>query len=132
MKGIRNSLVGLALTATGAFAANAADLTIATVNNGHMIEMQKLTPEFEKAHPGIKLKWVVLEEGILRQRVTTDISTKGGQFDVMTIGMYEAPIWGKNKWLVPLEFSASSNDSQSGPPSFSTQTNCLVAVIVQE
>ena len=106
MKGIRNSLVGLALSATGAFAANAADLTIATVNNGHMIEMQKLTPEFEKAHPGIKLKWVVLEEGILRQRVTTDISTKGGQFDVMTIGMYEAPIWGKNKWLVPLEFSA--------------------------
>ena len=77
----------------------ATELVIATVNNGHMIEMQKLTPHFEKANPDIKLKWVTLEEGTLRSRVTTDIATKGGQFDVMTIGMYEAPIWGKKGWL---------------------------------
>ena len=67
-----------------------------------MIEMQKLTSVFEEANPGITVKWVTLEEGVLRQRVTTDISTKGGQFDVMTIGMYEAPIWasaaGSNRW----------------------------------
>jgi len=90
---------GLALTA-GAHAAT--ELVIATVNNGHMIEMQKLSPEFEKANPDIKLKWVTLEEGTLRQRVTTDIATKGGQFDVMTIGMYETPIWGKKGWLQAL------------------------------
>jgi sorbitol/mannitol transport system substrate-binding protein len=30
---------------------------------------------------------------VLRQRVTTDIATKGGQFDIMTIGTYEVPIW---------------------------------------
>ena len=83
--------------ATGACAAT--DLVIATVNNGHMIEMQKLTPHFEKAYPDIKLKWVTLEGAVLRQRVTTDIATKGGQFDVMTIGMYETPIWGKKGWL---------------------------------
>jgi sorbitol/mannitol transport system substrate-binding protein len=88
--------LGLALAAAGA---SATDLVIATVNNGHMIEMQKLTPFFEKAYPDIKLKWVTLEEGVLRQRVTTDIATKGGQFDVMTIGMYETPIWGKKGWL---------------------------------
>jgi polyol transport system substrate-binding protein len=87
--------------------ASAADLVIATVNNGHMIEMQKLTPEFEKANPGIKLKWVTLEEGTLRSRVTTDIATKGGQFDVMTIGMYETPIWGKKGWLNELKFDAA-------------------------
>ena len=73
-------------------AAQATDLVVATVNNGHMIEMQKLTKFFEQAHPDIHVKWVTLEEGVLRQRVTTDISTKGGQFDVMTIGMYETPI----------------------------------------
>jgi sorbitol/mannitol transport system substrate-binding protein len=83
--------------ATGALAAT--EIVVATVNNGHMIEMQKLTPHFEKAHPDIKVKWVTLEEGTLRQRVTTDIATKGGQFDVMTIGMYETPIWGKKAWL---------------------------------
>lgn len=79
---------------TGAAQA-ATELVIATVNNGHMIEMQKLTKHFEQANPDIKVKWVTLEEGVLRQRVTTDIATKGGQFDIMTIGMYETPIWGK-------------------------------------
>ena len=87
--------------------AYAGELTIATVNNGHMIEMQKLTPEFEKANPGTTVKWVTLEEGVLRQRVTTDISTEGGQFDIMTIGMYEAPIWGAKGWLEELKFDAS-------------------------
>ncbi|MEP3672671.1 MAG: sugar ABC transporter substrate-binding protein, partial [Hyphomicrobiales bacterium] len=107
MKIIRKCALAMALCATTALSANAGEITIATVNNGHMIEMQKLTPEFEKANPDIKVNWVTLDEGTLRSRVTTDITTKGGQFDVMTIGMYEAPIWGKNNWLVPLEFDAS-------------------------
>src|SRR3954468_12993812 len=89
----------------GAFAAT--EIVVATVNNGHMIEMQKLTPQFEKANPDIKVKWVTLEEGVLRQRVTTDIATKGGQFDVMTIGMYETPIWGKKGWLKELKPDAA-------------------------
>ncbi|MEP1330619.1 sugar ABC transporter substrate-binding protein [Pseudophaeobacter sp.] len=103
---LRNIALGLALCASGAVSATAGDITVATVNNGHMIEMQKLTSHFEAANPDIKVNWVTLEEGVLRQRVTTDIATKGGQFDVMTIGMYEAPIWGKRGWLEPLEFSA--------------------------
>ncbi|WP_341888851.1 sugar ABC transporter substrate-binding protein [Variovorax sp. YR752] len=92
---------------SAAVAASAGDLVIATVNNGHMIEMQKLTPHFEKANPGVKVKWVTLEEGTLRSRVTTDIATKGGQFDVMTIGMYETPIWGKKGWLNELKMDAA-------------------------
>ncbi|MAU95667.1 MAG: sugar ABC transporter substrate-binding protein [Fulvimarina sp.] len=93
-----------ALLAVGASAAQAqTTLTIGTVNNSDMIRMQGLTPEFEKAHPDIKLNWVTLEENILRQRVTTDIATGGGQFDVMTIGTYEAPIWAKQEWLKPLD-----------------------------
>jgi sorbitol/mannitol transport system substrate-binding protein len=94
--------LGLAITAAQA----ATELVIATVNNGHMIEMQKLSRHFEQAHPDIKLKWVTLEEGVLRQRVTTDIATQGGQFDVMTIGMYETPIWGKKGWLQELKMPA--------------------------
>jgi sorbitol/mannitol transport system substrate-binding protein len=46
---------------------------------------------------------VTLEENVLRERVTTDIATKGGQYDVMTIGTYEVPIWAKQGWLVPLD-----------------------------
>jgi len=106
MKCIYKIAVSIALFVTATGAALAAELTIATVNNGHMIEMQKLSPEFEAAHPGITLNWVVLEEGVLRSRVTTDITTRGGQFDVMTIGMSEAPIWGSRGWLEALEFGA--------------------------
>jgi len=101
------SSLALIFGLAAAGAAGAADLVIATVNNGHMIEMQKLGHFFEEANPGIKLKWVTLEEGVLRQRVTTDIATKGGQFDVMTIGMYETPIWGKKGWLNPIQTDAA-------------------------
>ncbi|HKX06226.1 MAG TPA: sugar ABC transporter substrate-binding protein [Methylomirabilota bacterium] len=78
-------------------------LTIATVNNSDMIRMQRLTGDFTAKNPGVTLKWVTLEENVLRQRVTTDIATKGGQFDVLTIGTYEVPIWAKQGWLLPLE-----------------------------
>jgi len=83
--------------------AGAQTLTIATVNNGDMIRMQRLAGNFTDQHPDIELEWVVLEENVLRQRVTTDIATQGGQYDIMTIGTYEVPIWGRQDWLVPLE-----------------------------
>ena len=88
------------LLATTAFAET--KLTIATVNNGDMIRMQGLTADFTAKNPDIKLEWVTLEENVLREKVTTDIATKGGQFDVLTIGTYEVPIWGKKGWLLPL------------------------------
>jgi sorbitol/mannitol transport system substrate-binding protein len=95
-----SSALALALCST-AYAQTA--LTIATVNNGDMVRMQGLTDDFTAKNPDITLQWVTLEENILRERVTTDIATKGGQFDVMTIGTYEVPIWAKNGWLLPLD-----------------------------
>lgn len=77
-------------------------ITVATVNNGDMIRMQGLMDDFYAKNPDIKVEWVTLEENVLRQKVTTDIATKGGQFDVLTIGTYEVPIWGKQGWLVGL------------------------------
>jgi sorbitol/mannitol transport system substrate-binding protein len=76
-------------------------LTIATVNNGDMIVMQSLTSTFTKKY-GIKVKYVTLPENTLRQKVTSDIATGGGQFDIATVGTYEVPIWAKNKWIVNL------------------------------
>jgi sorbitol/mannitol transport system substrate-binding protein len=102
------ALVGACVV--GAFASVAAaetTITVATVNNGDMIRMQKLMPAFYAKHPDIKVDWVTLEENVLRQKVTTDIATKAGQYDVMTIGTYEVPIWAKQGWLLPLKFPAS-------------------------
>ncbi len=78
-------------------------LTIATVNNFDMIVMQGLSKQFEEQYSSIRLEWVVLEENVLRKRVTADIATAGGQFDILTMGTFEVPIWAKQGWLVPLE-----------------------------
>ncbi len=100
---LRNALcAATALGLISAAGAYAETITIATVNNGDMIRMQGYTDDFT-AKTGHEVEWVTLEENVLRQRVTTDITTRGGQFDIMTIGMYETPIWGANEWLVPLD-----------------------------
>ncbi|MYK31748.1 MAG: sugar ABC transporter substrate-binding protein [Boseongicola sp. SB0670_bin_30] len=107
---LKNALrTATALSLIAAGSAYAETITIATVNNGDMIRMQGYTDDFT-AKTGHEVEWVTLEENVLRQRVTTDISTKGGQFDIMTIGMYETPIWGANGWLVPLDDLSAEYD----------------------
>lgn len=105
---LRNALWGataLALVASSGAFAEEKSLTIAIVNNGHMINMQKVAEAYT-AETGVKLNWVALEEGVLREQVSSDSATGGGQYDVINIGMQEAPIWGQAGWIEPLEFSA--------------------------
>ncbi|MBP2485818.1 sorbitol/mannitol transport system substrate-binding protein [Rhizobium leguminosarum] len=104
--GALGAFISVALSST----VLAETLTIATVNNGDMIRMQKLTDDFKAKNPGIDLEWVTLEENVLRQKVTTDIATKGGQYDVLTIGTYEVPIWAKQDWLLPLDNLGANYD----------------------
>lgn len=77
-------------------------VTIAAVNNPDMLELKKLSAKFLEQNPNISLNWVIVEENILRQRVTTDVSTGSGQFDLVFLGLYEAPIFAKRGWLQPI------------------------------
>ena len=77
-------------------------LTLATVNNPQMKDMEELKGNFEKEHPNIKVNFIQMEENDLRDAVTKDVATKGGQYDIVTVGSYEIPIWGQNDWLVNL------------------------------
>ncbi len=90
-------LTGCLLSASSAFAQKT--VTIAAVNNPQMIELKKLSSKFETENPDIKLNWVIVEENVLRQRVTTDLTTGSGQFDLVFIGIYEAPIFAKRGFL---------------------------------
>ncbi len=94
-------LVAILLSAVTALAQQKT-VTIATVNNPDMIELKKLSPKFEEKNPDIKLNWVIVEENVLRQRVTTDVTTKSGQFDIVFIGLYETPIFAKQGLLRPM------------------------------
>ncbi|MEX4006187.1 ABC transporter substrate-binding protein [Neoaquamicrobium sediminum] len=99
---LRSALLGACSVVALSGSALAETITIATVNNGDMIRMQRLAEDFTAKHPDIELQWVTLEENVLRERVTTDIAASGGQYDVMTIGNYEVPIWAKQGWLLEL------------------------------
>jgi sorbitol/mannitol transport system substrate-binding protein len=111
VKHVLGALLG-AVTLLGSAPSQAqTTLTIATVNNPDMIRMQALSNEFTAKNPDVTVKWVTLEENVLRQRVTTDIATKGGQFDVLTIGTYEVPIWAKKNWLIPLDNLGADYDA---------------------
>ena len=103
---LKKTLCTASAVAMMAGAAQAADsLTIAIVNNGHMINMQTVAEAYT-AETGVELKWVSLEEGVLREQVTSDTATGGGQYDIINIGMQEAPIWGAAGWIEPLNFGA--------------------------
>jgi sorbitol/mannitol transport system substrate-binding protein len=105
MKLFKTTALGVAMTALSALSAHSTELTIAIVNNGHMINMQKVAEAYT-AETGTTLNWVSLEEGVLREQVTSDTATGGGQYDVINIGMQEAPIWGAAGWIEALEFGA--------------------------
>jgi sorbitol/mannitol transport system substrate-binding protein len=78
-------------------------ITIGIVNSPSMQNLRQLSAEYEKNHPEISLEWRMLDEKILRLRLLTDLAVSDGQYDVMTIGAYETPIWAKNKWILPLK-----------------------------
>ncbi len=105
MKQMMHALLGLVIFYAAAISALAQNvtLTIATEDNVDMARMQKLSENFTASHPNIALNWITLDENILRQRVSTDITTGSGQFDVVTIGTYEASIWAERGWLLPLD-----------------------------
>ena len=109
MTSLHRALLSACAVAALTTAATAETITIATVNNGDMIRMQGLSDDFT-AKTGHEVEWVTLEENVLRQRVTQDIATSGGQFDIMTIGMYETPIWAAQDWLVSLDDLPDSYD----------------------
>ena len=78
-------------------------VTICAVNNEPMIELKKLSSKFEQKNPDIKLNWVIVEENVLRQKVTLDVSQHSGLYDLVFIGLYDAPIFAKQGNLLPFE-----------------------------
>src|SRR3979411_2431081 len=96
----------LALTGcagAGALGTSGQTLVIAIVANPQMKDAISLSGEFEKANPGIRLKFVSLPENQSRAKITASTATGGGEFDVVMISNYEAPQWAANGWLENLQ-----------------------------
>jgi len=82
---------------------NKITLTIGTVDNEDMKIMEKLSKEYIKTHPNIEFQWKFLEEETLRKRLLSDMAINDGQFDIMTIGIFEVPFWAKQNWIIPIK-----------------------------
>ena len=86
-------------------------INVLMVANPQMVDIQKLTADTFTKDTGIKVNYTVLPENELRDKVTQDVATQGGQYDLATVGMYEVPIWSKNGWLQPLDSYADADAS---------------------
>ncbi|MGB3830225.1 MAG: sugar ABC transporter substrate-binding protein, partial [Ornithinimicrobium sp.] len=101
----------LASCATGGDAgSDPGTLRIATVDNRDLLRLEELSARFTADNPEITLEWVTLDENILRQRVMMDIATGQEQFDVVTVGTYEVPIWAERDWLLELDGFSDTED----------------------
>lgn len=75
------------------------ELSIATAAVPQFDDVRALTPEFEKANPNIKIKYVNLPEDQLRDQLTQGVATKSSPFDAVAVGPLEVPLWARNGWL---------------------------------
>lgn len=97
-------LVGLTGCAgAGAIGTSGRTLVVAIVSNPQMEDAVRLAGEFERANPGIRLKFVQLPENQARAKITASTATQGGEFDVVMISNYETKQWAANGWLENLQ-----------------------------
>src|SRR5919197_6682329 len=83
----------------GGSSSKGGSINVLMVGNPQMVDIQKLTKSTFTKDTGIKVNFTILPENELRDKVTQDVATQGGQYDLATIGAYETPIWAKNGWL---------------------------------
>jgi sorbitol/mannitol transport system substrate-binding protein len=98
--------VGAALVASGCAGAggggddgDSQSIAVLMVGNPQMEDIQQLTADHFTKETGIKVNFTILPENELRDKVTQEVATGAGQYDLATIGAYEAPIWAGNDWL---------------------------------
>ena len=89
---------------------DADSINVLMVGNPQMVDIEELTADSFTAETGIEVNYTILPENELRDKVTQDIATEAGQYDVATIGAYEVPIWSGNDWLTPLDEYADGDE----------------------
>jgi sorbitol/mannitol transport system substrate-binding protein len=86
-------------------------INVAIVDNPQMKDIAELTPSLFTKKSGTKVNYTILDEGTLREVTTRDVQAGGRQFDVVMIGPYEAPQFGKDGKLTDLTRQATSDTS---------------------
>ncbi len=112
-------LVATGLSACGGFGGTGGgknSINVLMVNNPQMVDIQKLTSQYFTKKTGIKVNYTVLPENDVRDKISQELSSQAGIYDVSTISNYEVPFYAKAGWLTPLD-SYLKNPSQGFDPS---------------
>ena len=107
-------LVGLVLAGCGdddddGGGSGGGSINVAIVDNPQMKDIANLTPSLFTKKSGTKVNYTILEEGTLRQVTTRDVAAGGRQFDVVMIGPFEAPQFGRDGYITDLTRFASDD-----------------------
>ncbi|WLQ16442.1 extracellular solute-binding protein [Hahella aquimaris] len=106
---VRHLMLSLA-TLFASVPSQAVEIVVATVDNADMLNMQKLSRHFEEQNQDIQISWKIVDESVLRRMQASDSKQKRAQYDVYTLGLFEAPIWGSKGRLSPLPAAYQSDD----------------------
>lgn len=89
-------------------------INIATVNNPDMARMEELSSKFTE-ETGIEVKFTVLPENELRQKVTQDITLGTEVYDIVTASNFNIPTWAEMGSIEALDpyFDKMSDDEKA-------------------
>jgi sorbitol/mannitol transport system substrate-binding protein len=88
---------------------NGGTINVAIVNNPNQEDLARLTPSLFTSQSHVTVHYTILDDNTLRQLVTADMASHSSQFDVVMIGPYEAPEYGKDGSIIDLTSMASSD-----------------------
>jgi sorbitol/mannitol transport system substrate-binding protein len=102
-------------------------INVLMVNNQQMVDIQKLTADNFTSQTGIKVNYTVLPENDVRDKISQELSSQAGIYDVSTISNYEVPFYAKAGWLAPLTSYLQADPSFDQADIFPGMTKSLTA-----
>ncbi|MFD1532298.1 sugar ABC transporter substrate-binding protein [Pseudonocardia aurantiaca] len=102
-------LAGCAGGDKGAQSNSRGSINVAIVANPHTKDLARLTPSLFTAQSHINVNYTILDEGTLREVITSRGPAGGPRFDAVMIGPYEAPQFGRDGHIRDLTPMASSD-----------------------
>jgi sorbitol/mannitol transport system substrate-binding protein len=84
-------------------------INVAIVDTPNTEDLARLTPSLFTAKSHIRVNYTILDEDTLREVVGSEVPARNRQFDVVMIGPYEAPQWGKDRYILDLTPMAASD-----------------------
>jgi sorbitol/mannitol transport system substrate-binding protein len=84
-------------------------INVAIVDTPNAEDLARLTPSLFTRRSHIRVSYTNLDEGTLRDVITSDLTSRSRQFDVVMIGPYEAPQYAKDGYISDLTSMAAAS-----------------------